>query len=221
LQYKKKEIVMARQHDLNKSARHRVAAEAARIMIEHGIHDFQQAKRKAADRLHISSKQALPSNREVESELRTYQALFNSDTHEATVKSLREIALRAMEFFHTFRPRLVGSVLNGTADVHAEVNLHLFAETVEDVTRFLMSHNIPFELNDKMVRYTQNERTPLPAINFVAEDTPIELVIFTEESNRQSPRSAVDGRPMRRANIKDVRALLDLDDTLNRDNDAI
>jgi hypothetical protein len=39
-----------------------LAQEAARIMAEHGIEDYLQAKRKAADRLGVNDVSVLPKN---------------------------------------------------------------------------------------------------------------------------------------------------------------
>ena len=50
--------------------RRALAQEAARIMAEHGIEDFLQAKRKAADRLGVNDVAVLPKNVEIEEALR-------------------------------------------------------------------------------------------------------------------------------------------------------
>ena len=49
--------------------RRALAQEAARIMAEHGIGDFLQAKRKAADRLGVNDVAVLPKNVEIEAAL--------------------------------------------------------------------------------------------------------------------------------------------------------
>ena len=49
--------------------RRALAQEAARIMAEHGIEDFLQAKRKAADRLGVNDVAVLPKNVEIEAAL--------------------------------------------------------------------------------------------------------------------------------------------------------
>ena len=52
------------------SLRRAVAEEAARLMSEHGIGDFLQAKRKAADRLGVHDVAALPKNTKQRTTLR-------------------------------------------------------------------------------------------------------------------------------------------------------
>ncbi|HEY5612672.1 MAG TPA: hypothetical protein VIK70_03670, partial [Lysobacter sp.] len=92
-----------------------LAHEAARLMAEGGMRDFHQAKLKAAERLGIVDDASLPRNREIEEALREHQRLFQRD-HAIALRRRREAALRALEFFKSFDPRLVGPVLDGTAD---------------------------------------------------------------------------------------------------------
>ena len=108
----------ARQHaeTRTRERRHRLAHEAARLMAESGIRDYHQAKLKAAERLGIHDDASLPRNREIEDALREYQRLFQGDAQAAGLRQRREAALRALEFFARFDARLVGPVLDGTAD---------------------------------------------------------------------------------------------------------
>ena len=56
-----------RQHPVRgDNLRRAVAQEAARLMAEHGIHDFLTAKRKAAERFGVTEHAALPKNVEIE-----------------------------------------------------------------------------------------------------------------------------------------------------------
>ena len=48
-------------------------------------------------------------------------ACSSGDAHAGGLRARREAALRALEFFATFEPRLVGPVLDGTADAHSPV----------------------------------------------------------------------------------------------------
>ena len=96
-------------------ARALVAQETARIMVEQGIRDFRVAKTKAAERLGLTERGALPGNREIEQALGDHLQLFGRDSHGHLLKVLRRAALSAMEMLAPFGPRLVGPVLSGTA----------------------------------------------------------------------------------------------------------
>jgi hypothetical protein len=169
------------------------------------------AKRKAAIRLGVSNKALLPGNAEIEQALIEYQRLFNSNKQSAQLRELRQTAIEAMRFFAPFHPRLVGSVLTGTAGSHANINLHLFADTPEEVVWFLMDHAIPFATSERRLRLGNGEYAYFPVFSFGAGDTNMDLTVFTPRKGREAPRSPVDGRPMRRASLAEVQALLDAD----------
>ncbi len=186
----------------------RIAQEAARLMSEEGIQDFYAAKRKAAQHLGAPDTRNMPRNDEIESALLAHQRLFGGPQQGTHLRSLREAALQAMRFLAPFRPRLVGSVLSGTAGRHADINLHLFADTAEEVSLFLLEHSIPFKPAQKRLRMGRDTWQDFPAYEFMAGEQPVELVVFALEGRREAPRSPVDGRPMQRARIEELEALL-------------
>ena len=185
-----------------------IAQEAARLMNLEGIRDFQAAKRKAAQHLGAPDTRNMPRNIEVEQALSEYQRLFCADEQLGHLRSLRESAVQAMRFFTDFRPRLVGSVLSGTAGPHADINLHLFADTAEEVGLFLMASNIPFETASRRLRVSREEWIEFSCFQFMAGEHPVELVVFPAEGRREPPRSPVDGKPMPRGSLSEVEALL-------------
>lgn len=187
--------------------RERLTQEAARIMAVEGVRDFSQAKRKAADHLGAPTTTNLPQNKEIQAALVEYQRLFGGETQVQAVQALREVALEAMTFFAAFRPRLVGDVLEGTAGEDSPIELHCFADTPESVVLFLMDQGIPFDTSERRIRFDTDPVT-LPCHRFLAGDTEVQLIVMDEKGLRQSPRSPVDGRPMRRASRSQLSALL-------------
>jgi hypothetical protein len=200
----------AHEHALTRTRerRHRLAHEAARLMAEGGIRDYHQAKLKAADRLGIHDDASLPRNREIEDALREYQRLFAGEGHAAGVRARREAALRALEFFAPFDPRLVGSVLDGTADGNAAVALHLHADDPDAVPRFLEDSGIPAEPRERRLRLDPERIVDAPVWLFSAEDFTFDLTVLPPAVLRQAPLSGVDEKPMRRASASQLRALL-------------
>lgn len=198
----------ARQHTRLSHLRRRIAVEAARMMSEGGMRDYYAAKRKAAERLGITDEAQLPRNTEVEEALREHQRIFQADSQGARLRELRETALEALEFFDRFRPRLVGPVLEGTADIHSAVCLHLFADTPEEVAIFLSDNGIPFEESERRLRIKREYWEFRPVFRFRADDVPVDLTVFPPTAVRQAPLSQIDGRPMQRANRLTVESLL-------------
>ncbi|MBU1190583.1 MAG: hypothetical protein KKA36_03760 [Gammaproteobacteria bacterium] len=192
----------------DRQMRQRIAQEAARLIVSEGIRDYLVAKRKAAVRLGAPDTQNLPRNIEVEAELAAYQRLFLEQEQPLHLQALRMAAAEAMRFFERYDARLTGSVLSGTASEHSDINLHLFAESPEEITLFLMESQVPFEESQRRLRLNQDDYEIYPAIRFLAGEMQIEAVIFPLNGLRQAPRSPLDGKPMSRASLRRVEELL-------------
>lgn len=199
---------MARQQHRN-DLRVVIAQEAARSIAEEGVRDYQLAKRKAAARLGVRDLHGnLPSNSEIEAALEERQRLFGGSAHDASLDRLRRAARDAMRLFDAFEPRLVGPVLAGTATEHDAVQLHLFCDTPESVSIMLLERSIPHEELERRVKRRSGEPVLLPAYRFLAGTVAVEVVVFLYDDIREAPASLIDGKPMRRASLKDVEALL-------------
>jgi len=182
--------------------RQRIAQASARLVVLEGIADYQQAKYKAAAQLGVPNTRALPSNSEIEEEILIYQRLFHADTQPLILQQLRCVALQAMRLFAAFTPRLVGSVLNGTAHQYSDITLHLFTHTPEEVAFVLIDKGIPYELNEQHFRLPQ--LVNYPCYRFMAGEERVVLVVFGIDDIRWSPPCPIDGKPMRRADIRAV-----------------
>ncbi len=191
------------------TTRSQIAREAARLMLEGGLRDFQLAKRKAASRLGVFDRGEMPTNLEIEEAMSDYQRLFRADSQPQKLAALRRSAVNAMDFLSDFEPRLVGSVLGGTADEHSVVELHLYSDAPEEIGLFLDAKGIPHELGEKRLRIGPDETRFYPAFGFFAGDSPIELVVLPWRMHRRPPISPVTGKAMQRASIDKVRKLLD------------
>ena len=190
-------------------ARRRIAVEAARLIAEGGLRDYRMAKEKAAARLGIPGEAALPRNSEVEDALREHQRLFQAADQPRTLRRLREAAVEAMRFFARHEPRLVGAVLEGTADEHSAVCLHLYSDQPHEVLAFLDERGIPYEEQQRRLRLDRNVVRDVPALVFRAGDTPIDLTLLPYDQLRQAPLDRVSEKPMQRATLAAVQALLD------------
>jgi hypothetical protein len=198
-------------HRSNPQQRTLLAQAAARLMAEGGVRDFAIARRKAAEQMGISNKRSLPDNAEIEAALREYQQLFQRDSQKQELHELRQSALQAMKLLAPFSPRLVGPVLNGSADRHSPIYLHLFADTGEQVDIFLLEHKIPCEHGERLVRYSGGREERRPLFRFQAGEHAIELTVFPPNGIRQAPLSPLDDKPTRRADREELIRLLESD----------
>ena len=193
-------------------ARRRIAVEAARLIAEGGLRDYRMAKEKAAARLGIPGEAALPRNSEIEDALREHQRLFQAADQPRTLRRLREAAVEAMRFFARHEPRLVGAVLEGTADEHSAVCLHLYSDQPHEVLAFLDERGIPYEEQQRRLRLDRNVARDVPALVFRAGDTPIDLTLLPYDQLRQAPLDRTGDKPMQRATLAGLQALLESDD---------
>lgn len=191
------------------AVRTEVAQVAARLMAEDDIHDFGEAKARAAADLGVSGRNGLPRNDEIEAELRSYQALFQADEQPRWLAQKRRIALEIMRLLAEFRPRLTGAVLRGTAAAATEISLHLFADPPERVASFLYDRRIPWTLDAGEGRFGRDRLFELPMYRIDPDGQPVRLIVFPEAAPREAPRSPVDGRPMARASAEELAELLE------------
>jgi hypothetical protein len=140
--------------------------------------------------------------------LREYQRLFIGDAQATGLRVRREAALRALEFFAPFEPRLVGPVLDGTADANAPVALQLYTDDADAVPRFLDERDIPAEARSRRLRLDLQRQYEAPLWLFSAEDLTFDLTVLPLDVLRQAPLSGVDEKPMKRASLAQLGALL-------------
>lgn len=190
-------------------ARSDIANHAARLLVEGGVMDFDSARRKALRELGAEQSRDLPDNRELHLALIEYLRLFHGARHAERISHLRNVAYRALKLFAPFQPVLVGPVLYGTACEFTPVSLQLRSDEFEAVTRFLLERRLSYELDE-----TQLRMAGLSAPQRVAQilltlyDEPFELTVLPEHNARQA-LSAIDGRPMQRADLAALDALID------------
>jgi len=192
----------------NDRARLMLAQEAARIIVEQGVDDYRTAKLKAAERLGFARRGSLPGNGEIEQALSEHLQLFHGDSHASLLQKLRRAALSAMDLLSTFEPRLVGPVLSGTAGTHSTVSLHVFSDSVERVADRLLSQQIPSKLYERRIKSRPGLADTYAGYRFMHQDALIEATVFPFDGLRQAPISAIDSKPMRRADVRTVRAML-------------
>jgi len=198
---------MARRTHRQTDMRARIAAAAARLMAEDGIDDFALAKRKAARQLGAEDTHALPRNDEIEAELRAYRALYQADEHPEVIVELRRIALEAMRALERFNPYLTGPVLAGIAGPHAEIDLQLFPDSAKDVEIFLLDRGIAFTTHEGR-RFTGDRARAVSLISLTWDDVPVRLSVLDRRDERVTLKTSQAGKPMERAGIAEVGALL-------------
>ncbi len=190
-------------------ARQVVAQEAARIIVDHGVRDYRLAKKKAAERLGVLSRGALPGNSEIEAAVAEHLQIFGGESHADQLRLMRVAALSAMELLAEFSPRLVGPVLVGTADEHSAVNLHVFADSDEVVAMELADIGLNYRSYERRLKSRRGRVETYAGFEFHHSHNAIQATVFPIDGIRQAPISPVDGKPMRRVDTNAVQQLLE------------
>lgn len=188
--------------------RETIAHLAARLMAEDGIQDYAAAKRKAARQIGAPDTQSLPGNDEIERALRAYQGIYQKDEQRLRLRALRELALSMMNLLADFNPHLTGSVLSGTAARHADINLQLFTDNEKDLEHFLLNRKMAYRRGDRRFRVGDGYRS-VPVFTLPGEEAAIDITVLTSGDLRNAPRGQTGGRPLERARVDQVEALLE------------
>lgn len=171
-------------------------------MAEEGISDYGTAKRKAARSMGAGDGEALPTNEEVEAELRVWQSLYQEDEQRERIHDLRSTALEVMQLLAEFHPYLTGGVLEGTAGRYPTVEIDLYADSSKDVEIALLSRGISYDVAD-------NRRIGVDGqLRLQWNDFPVRISIYPPAAERQQPKNPQSGRGRHRARAEAVIDLL-------------
>jgi len=188
-----------------------IAREAARIMYEEGVKEYRDAKRKAAKTFGpekaLSLGSHLPSNAEIHEELSRLVRMHEGDVQPQRLLHLRLMALAWLELFEPFRPYLVGSVLTGTVREQSDIDLHLFADSSEEVELFLDERHIPYQPETVTIRYG-SEFHDYYHLYLEDDGIVIDCTVYDSAERYRKPKSSITGRPMERADAPRLRRLI-------------
>jgi hypothetical protein len=188
-----------------------IAREAARIIYEEGIKEYRDAKRKAAKSFgpekSLSLGSHLPSNAEIHEELSRLIRMNEGDVQPERLLRMRLQALSWLELLAPFRPYLVGSVLTGTVTERSDIDLHLFADSAEELELFLDEREILYEVETVSIRQGSEFRD-YHHLYLDDDGTVVECTVYDSSERHQRPKSSITGRPMERADAKKLREMI-------------
>ena len=147
------------------------------------------------------------SNREIESALAEQNRIFGGTEHESMLASLRHVALNVMYELEYFCPCLVGPVLSGNITQSSAINLHLFSDTAEVIGMRLNESGLRNNPTLRKHRLRRDRVQEFPGYRIFTQEFEVQATVFPERIKAHAPLSPVDGRPMKRAKLKDVEAL--------------
>lgn len=193
------------------SAKHEIAATAARLVVEEGL-EYGPAKRRAAKQLGLGPRAGIPDNDLIEAEVRDYLAIFCADTQPAELAALRQLAATWMQRLEVFRPHLCGAVWHGTATRLSDVYLQLFCDDPKSAEIALIDQAVNYEARS----VTGFNGETVDALSFssrcpeLGETIGVHLMIHDHDHLRGALRPDARGRSPR-GDLADLRALIAAD----------
>ncbi|GMV48148.1 MAG: hypothetical protein AMXMBFR66_35460 [Pseudomonadota bacterium] len=177
-----------------------IAAHAARLVVEEGM-EYAAAKHKAArDRQRRGGGRCeLPSNEEVEDQVRTHLALFHAEEQPAELQALRRLAREWMRRLADLRPHLAGAVWRGTATRRSAVLLDLYCDDPKAAELALLDAGVRYEVGT----LARAGSAPLPLLTVqvasraLGENVPLVLVLHDRDAQRGALKPDARGRSWR------------------------
>ena len=188
--------------------RRSIRYEAARIMAEDGIRDYQRAKEKACLRLGVSHARELPTNLEIENSLRDQLRIFSYEPLQVKRRRYIEAACSVMQSIEKYFSRLTGAALSGTITSSRPVELHVFTSTVEEFCALLDELCVRYQQFDKRMRFARHGFVTIPGVEFSQFDIGFECYLFVP-GDPYPPLSPTTGKPVKGASRKKVERMLE------------
>lgn len=201
-----------------------IAQKAARMMAEEGISDYAFAKKKAGRQIGMVEIDCLPTNAEIEEEIKLYHEIYSGEGQLEILRQLRSDALVVMQMLEKFNPHLTGSVLDGAAGRYAETNIHLFTDSIKEVEMFLLNSQVPYETDEKSYRVSNdkrsfdkkgNDRKKVPIFILEGPNGLIKLSVFNVDDARTATKHAANGGNAARVNTQGLLALMQATATIS------
>src|SRR5215475_8104382 len=188
--------------------RQAIALEAARLMYERVETEYFTAKRKAARRLcrRGVKPEDLPSNAEIREQIQLFARIHEGDKRTRHLRAMRLEALRMMRLLRPFRPRLIGSVMTGHVRKGSDIDLHVFCDSPALVADLLQQQGCQYDVERKQV-VKHGEARVFTHIH-VHDRFNFELTVYPEDKAHYLFKSSITGKPIERASIAELEALI-------------
>lgn len=193
----------------DKRLRQRIAVDAARLMVMGEVKEYFTAKRKAARRYGLNyrySPKSLPSNREIRDEILTHARIHEGDARTVRLGDMRRCAYAIMQAMKRFRPKLIGSVCTGHIRQGSDVDIHVFADSLDAVTAVLREQHLRFATERKVI-VKHGDRKTYTHVHVEAEFE-VELTVYPSARASYPFKSSITGRRIESATIDQLCALI-------------
>jgi predicted nucleotidyltransferase len=183
----------------------RLALEAARLMVERIETEYLHAKERAILLLGLPYNTPYPTNRQIKEYIgKLTRKQLGPEVMAARVREMREIAEEIMTVLMDFDPHLIGSTLSGQIRDSSDIDLHVYCHHHSEVEERLRS----FGYEDVEAEYVENQKGTFVHLRWLENGHPVEITIHNWAQRSEVMMSSVTGKPMKRADLDDLRKLL-------------
>ncbi|WP_397569918.1 HD domain-containing protein [Schlesneria sp. T3-172] len=185
-----------------------IIVEAARLMYSRNESEYYRAKLKAARRICRGwvKPSELPTNAEIRDEIQRMATLFEGNGRFERLREMRVEALRIMRLLSHCRPKVIGSTLTGHVRQGSDIDIHVFASSIDTVTGSLDAEGMDYEVERKRVR--KNGEEQLFTHVHIRERFPIELTVYSPDKSSFVFKSSITGKAMERATLPEFEQFL-------------
>ena len=167
--------------------------------------EYIHAKTRALQMLGISGQTRLPSNRKIKDCIaRLTQEEIGADEVHRRLRAMRQIAYDLMTILEIFDPFLIGSTLTGEIRRSSDIDLHVYSDDFAEVEE----HLAIFGYDDVDIELVENRKGSFVHLRWMEQGFPIEITLYPWSWRGVTLYSSVTGKVMKRADIHDVRKIL-------------
>jgi len=151
----------------------------------------------------------LPSNLEVALELDKIAQEREGETRTRRLIQLRQEALRIMETLERFHPKLVGSVWRGTARYNSDVDITVYADNLNEVSKLLRENGFNVKRTERRTLTKNGEKQgSLHVYVALPIGNKAEVVIVPPQERNEVRRCEIYGDKVTGLTINQLRNIL-------------
>lgn len=191
--------------------RRQIAYQAARLMYQRQESEYYQAKIKAARTVckeRVKPKD-LPSNAEIRDQVLLMARVIEGSVQRDRLKEMRVEAIRIMRILERFKTYLIGSVLTGHIRTGSDIDIHVFANNIQQITNELDYHGLRYTTQQK--RVVKNGQRQLYRHIHIQERFEIELTVYPLSKTAFNFKSSITGKTIEKASSQQLEALMEVE----------
>jgi len=204
-----KGLISALPYMTDMKLRKAIAARAASLMYAREESEYFTAKRKAAKQLGVNCRyqpHGLPSNKEIQESLRRLAESMEGPARADRLEQMRLEALRWLRRLDRFSAKLIGSVLTGHVRRGSDIDIHVFTDSLNDLTLALDDHGVDYQVERKQV--VKHRETRVYRHVHIDGRYPVELTVYSAAERSYPFLSSITGKPIEKCNAEALEALL-------------